>query len=469
MSGRPFDRLKCAHFPHLMQDSFFELTIILVLVLIQGAFSLAEIAIVSSRKSRLQHWANEGSVRAAKALELANNPRRFLATVQVGMTLVSTLAGAYGGATLAAKVSEFLGTISWVAAYRDGLGLGIVVLGMTYLQIMLGELAPKALALSDSEQMAMRVAVPLHWLSRVSAPVVVVLDRTTGLLLKILGSKASVESSVTHEEIGVMVAQGARDGVFAESQQDMMESVIEMHERRISTLMTPRPDIVWLEVDDDRNRLAEILAEHPHSRLPVCKGGLDKILGVVHMKDLLSDFMSGKPLDFEGRAQKPLTIPETISVIKALESIRASSSHMAFVIDEYGSLQGIVTLKDILESIVGDLPNQGDDEPEMVEREDGSWLMDGTTGIDDIKELLRVEKLEGEEENAFQTLGGFIMLRLGRIPQTGDHFHSNGFRYEVVDMDRNRVDKVLVSEEVPPEAVATTLLPISPENDSEKG
>lgn len=449
-----------------MGDAGWEIFFIIVLVLANGVFALAEIAVVSARKTRLQQWANEGDIKAAKALELASQPKRFLATIQVGITLVGTLAGAYGGAQLAERLALTLPVLPYFDHYREGIALALVVLAVTYLQVVLGELAPKAIALAHGEKLARQVAMPMAWLSRMGGPVVAFLEGSTNVLLRITGTKHVEDAPVTGEEIGVMVAQGTEAGVFEESQQDMVESVIEMHERRISTLMTPRPDIVWLDVNDKRDRLAELLNEHPHSRFPLCRGSLDEIVGVVKMKDLLADFLAGKEMDMLARAQKPLTLPETVSVTKALESIRASATHLAFVINEYGSLQGIVTLKDILESIVGDLPSQDEqDNPEMVEREDGSWLMDGTTGIDDVKEQLQIARLEGEEEDAYQTLGGFIMTRLGRIPRTGDHFHSGGFRYEVVDMDGNRVDKVLVQREHPPEAAATTLLPVTAKDD----
>lgn len=449
-----------------MGDAGWEIFFIIVLVLANGVFALAEIAVVSARKTRLQQWANEGDIKAAKALELASQPKRFLATIQVGITLVGTLAGAYGGAQLAERLAQTMPVLPYLDHYREGIALAIVVLAVTYLQVVLGELAPKAIALAHGEKLARQVAMPMAWLSRMGGPVVAFLEGSTNVLLRITGTKHVEDSPVTGEEIGVMVAQGTEAGVFEESQQDMVESVIEMHERRISTLMTPRPDIVWLDVNDNRDRLAALLDEHPHSRFPLCRGSLDEVVGVVKMKDLLADFLAGKEMDLLSRAQKPLTLPETVSVTKALESIRASATHLAFVINEYGSLQGIVTLKDILESIVGDLPSQDEqDNPEMVEREDGSWLMDGTTGIDDVKEQLQIARLEGEEEDAYQTLGGFIMTRLGRIPRTGDHFHSGGFRYEVVDMDGNRVDKVLVQREHPPEAAATTLLPIASRDD----
>lgn len=449
-----------------MGDAGWEIFFIFVLVLANGVFALAEIAVVSARKTRLQQWANEGDIKAAKALELASQPKRFLATIQVGITLVGTLAGAYGGAQLAERLALTLPVLPYFDHYREGIALALVVLAVTYLQVVLGELAPKAIALAHGEKLARQVAMPMAWLSRVGGPIVAFLEGSTNVLLRLTGTKHVEDAPVTGEEIGVMVAQGTEAGVFEESQQDMVESVIEMHERRISTLMTPRPDIVWLDVNDKRDRLAELLNEHPHSRFPLCRGSLDEIVGVVKMKDLLADFLAGKEMDMLARAQKPLTLPETVSVTKALESIRASATHLAFVINEYGSLQGIVTLKDILESIVGDLPSQDEqDNPEMVEREDGSWLMDGTTGIDDVKEQLQIARLEGEEEDAYQTLGGFIMTRLGRIPRTSDHFHSGGFRYEVVDMDGNRVDKVLVQREHPPEAAATTLLPVTAKDD----
>jgi len=435
-----------------MQDFYLEIVILVLLVLANGVFSMAEIAIVSSRKTRLQQLANEGKPKAAMALMLANQPKHFLATVQVGITLVGTLAGAYGGAKLTDRLAEVLVGIPVSDSTRMTLALVIVVVSVTYLQVVLGELAPKALALSNPERIAMRVAIPMHWLSRAAAPVVAFLGFSTDLLMRLTGTKPNAEPVMTSEEIGVMIAQGAEAGVFELGQQDMVESIIEMHERRISTLMTPRPDIVWLNVEDTADRLAEVLRENPHSRFPVCRGSLDEVLGVANMKDLLSDFLEGKPLDIGSRARKPLTIPETISITKALESMRSSTTHMAFVIDEYGSLQGLVTLKDILESIVGDLPSfDEDDDPEMVQREDGSWLVDGTTGIDDIKDLLQIGELRDEDEGAYQTMGGFVMTQLGRIPRAGDHFHADGFRYEVLDMDGHRVDKVLVNRESPPE------------------
>ncbi len=427
-----------------------EILIIFALVLSKGVFAMSEIAIVSARKARLQQWANEGNHRAEGALELANNPNRFLATVQVCITLLDVAASAYGGATIAEKLSARLEYVPLVHEYRGGIALIIVVAFITYINVILGELVPKALALHNAERVASVVAWPMNLVSRVFSPFVTFLGASTEAVLRIMGSKPSSEPPVTGDEINVMIAQGTEAGVFKESQQDMVESVIELHEKRISSIMTPRPEIGWLDIDGSPEELRERILNTPHSRFPVCRGSLDEVLGIAHTKDMLMDCLQGRPIDLSAHIRKPLTIPETIPVLKSLESFKESGIHVALIIDEYGSLQGLVTMNDILESIVGDIPTHEEQQsPEAVRREDGSWLVDGMQAVDDFKELVGVDELPGEDEETYQTLGGFVMTQLGRIPKAGDTFIQDLVRYEVVDMDGNRVDKVLVKREEP--------------------
>lgn len=420
--------------------------ILLLLILGNGVFAMAEIALVSSRKGRLQKWADSGDGKARKALELIRSPGRFLATVQVGITLVGTLAGVYSGVALADRLAIALEKFPTIAPYSHTASLILVVLVVTYFQVVLGELLPKALALRHAETLARFAAQPMGLLSRAASPIVAILNASTEGLLRILGSKSSQDSSITEEEISGMLAQGTKSGVFAESQQDMMESVIEMGERRITSIMTARPDIVWLDVEATLNDVGAALSTAPHSWFPVFSGGFDDALGVVHSKAILAKLLAGEPVDLRQLTRPIPIIPDSIAVLKALETFRASGDTLAFVSDEYGSILGLVTLDDVLRNILGDLASPDSGEADSVKRADGSWLIDGIKPVEEVKDLLQLSSLPGEEENAYQTLGGFVMARLGRIPRVGDTFEAESRRYEVVDMDGHRVDKVLITE-----------------------
>ncbi len=435
-----------------MSSVGFEILVIFVLVCGNGLFAMAEIAVVSARKARLQQWANEGNHRAQNALDLANSPNRFLATIQVVITLITLLTGAYGGSTIAEKISFQLEGLPWISQYRERIGLSIVVVGVGFLQVIFGELVPKTVALNHAERIAALVAWPMQIISRIAYPMVSFLGIVTDTILRLVGSKPSSEPPVTGDEINVMIAQGTEAGVFEESQQDMVESVIELNERRINTIMTPRPEIAWLDAEAPFEENKEKILGSSYSRFPLCKGSLDEILGIVHTKDMLADCISGRAIDLQKHARKALTIPETIPVLKSLESFKESRIHIALVIDEYGSLQGLVTLNDILESIVGDIAShdQKEEKPGAVRREDGSWLVDGMQPVEDFKDLMDIGHMPEEGTDTYQTLGGFVMMQLGRIPKPGDHFKTDDVRYEVMDMDGNRVDKVLVKREPPP-------------------
>jgi putative hemolysin len=424
----------------------FEVLFILLLLAANGVLAMSELAIVSSRKARLQRMAAAGDARARAALELANSPNNFLSTIQIGITLVGILAGAFGGATIAEQLGVQIARVPALAEYGETVGLGIVVLAITYLSLVVGELVPKRLALNNPERVARAVARPMVLLSRVASPFVHVLSISTSAVLHILRLKASNEPPVTEEEIKVLIEQGAQAGVILEAEQEMVESVFKLADRRVGALMTPRTDIAWLNVNDPPEKLYAQISASPYSRFPVCLGALDKVIGVVKAKDLLARCASGEPLDLRAVMRRPLFVPDSRSALQVLEAFKGGRTHLALLVDEYGAVEGLVTTNDVLEAIVGDIaPSgaQGDDG--AVRRDDGSWLLDGSLPVEEFKEIFPVGKLPGEERSSYHTLAGFVMSYLGRIPGVADHFEWQGLRFEVVDMDGKRIDKVLVA------------------------
>ncbi|MGP1382531.1 MAG: hemolysin family protein [Thainema sp.] len=423
-----------------------EILVILLLVMANGLFAMSEMAIVSARKTRLQQLANQGDLRAQAALDLANSPNRFLSTVQIGITLVGILAGAFGGATLSTSLSELFSQIPALAPFSATLSLLAVVLLITYLSLVVGELIPKRLALNAPEKIASAIAIPMQLLSAIASPAVRLLSASTELGLKLFGvGPTETEPLVTEDEIKVLLEQGREAGMFEAAEQDMVERIFRLDDQPISALMTPRPDIVWLNLNSsaDENRLK--ITQSDHSRFPVCQNTLDNVLGVVHITDLLARSMSGEPMDLTSALRQPLFVPETTRALRIMEMFKQSDTHIAIAVDEYGVIQGIVTLNDILEAIIGDLPSVGQsDDTSAVQREDGSWLLDGMVSIEKFKDLFQLSRLPGEEMGNYQTLGGFVITHLGRIPVAADHFEWGGLRFEVMDMDGNRVDKMLV-------------------------
>ncbi|HHX65631.1 MAG TPA: HlyC/CorC family transporter [Chloroflexi bacterium] len=425
-----------------------EVIIILLLILANGVLAMAELAIVSARRVRLQQRAAEGDQGAAIALDLAGTPNRFLSTIQIGITLIGILAGAFGGATLSRTLTGYLRAIDWLAPYADSLSLVLVVLLITFLTLVLGELVPKRLALNNPEQVARAIARPMRFLSVIAAPIVQLLSFSTEAVLRVLGVQTPVELPVTEEEIRALIDQGTAAGIFHKAEQNMVERVLLLDDRRISALMTPRIDVIWLDLDDPPEELRRKVADSPFSRFPVARGDLDNVLGQVQAKDMLLQSMRGEPFNLEALLRPPLFVPEVMPSLKVLELFKVSSTQIALVVDEYGSVQGIVTLTDILEAIVGDIPMPGEpEEPQAVQRDDGTWLIDGMLPIDDLKELLDIEMLPEEDLGLYQTLAGFVTMQLEHIPSVADGFEWRGMRFEVVDMDGARVDKVLV---VPP-------------------
>jgi putative hemolysin len=430
-----------------MPASAINLLIVLLLIFSSAIFVMSEMAIVSARKVRLQQLANQGNRGAIAALKLANNPGSFLAAVQVGITLITLMSGSFGEKVFTDIFGEMLGSLAVLRPYAKSVAPGLSILLLTYLTLIVGELVPKRLALNSPEGIAQIVAPPMRLLSRAASPVVHLLTTSTEIVIKLLGMRPSDEPQVTEEEIRVMIEQGTEAGMFEQAEEDIMKRVFQLGDRRVSSIMTPRPEIIWLDLDDSDEENRQVLHEESHARFPICRDGLDTILGITQVYDLLRDSMAGQPLDLTGKMQPPLFVPESTRALKVLEQFKQTGQQMAFVVDEYGVIQGLVTLTDILQALVGDLPSAGEvAEPQSVQREDGSWLLDGMLPIYQFKELLDIEQeLPGEQRGSYQTLGGFVVMHLGKIPAAADHFIWGPYRFEVMDMDGNRVDKVLVA------------------------
>jgi putative hemolysin len=407
---------------------------------------MAELAVVAARKPRLQQLADEGQHSAQTALDLAAEPGQFLSTVQIGITLVGILAGAFGSATLAQQLAEQLARVPLLAAYAGPLAVGIVVVLVTYLSLVLGELAPKQLALHNPEGVAVRVAGPMQRLSRWTAPLVQVLNVSTEAILRVLRVRATPQPAVTEEEVRIMLEQGAELGVFLPLEEELVGQVFRLADRRVDALLTPRTEIVWLDIHDPIEVTIQKVVSSGRSRLPVAEEQLDRLLGIVLAKDLLSQCLAGETIDLRAILRPALFVPETTPALTVVERFKETHSKLAIVIDEYGGVEGMVTVDDILAALVGDIPEPGDlGEAEAVQREDGSWLLDGMFAIDDFQELFEIRQLPLATEGYYQTVGGFVMASLGHVPHAGDRFEWEGLRIEVLDMDGRRVDKVLVT------------------------
>ncbi|MFN4290834.1 MAG: hemolysin family protein [Permianibacter sp.] len=425
-----------------------DLLIILFLIVLNGVFAMSEIAVVSSRKVRLQQRAEAGSHGAAAALKLANEPGHFLSTIQVGITTIGIFSGAFGEATLAAPLETWLLQFPLVADYARPVAVVLVVMLITYLSVVLGELVPKRLALHNPEGLATIFARPLNALGRITSPLVALFSKSSELLLRLLGSKPDRDAPVTDEEIKVLMQQGTEAGVFESSEGQLVANVLRMDDLNLSQIMTPRIDVSVIDVADSPEQIRDQILACNYSRLVVCRDGLDQVIGVVYAKDLLNQLLSGKTLDVQADMRTPLYVPETVAPMQLMSLFKRHRETFALVVDEYGDVQGVVTLADIMEAIVGDLPSEdATEEADIVRREDGSLLVDGLLAIDKLKDVLGLSELPDEESGDYHTVSGFVMTVLGRLPKTADHFDWQGHRFEVVDMDRNRVDKLLV---VPP-------------------
>jgi putative hemolysin len=432
-----------------MSNILSEILIILFLILANSLFALSEMAVVSARKTRLQQRADEGDHKAKAALALSNEPNRFLSTVQIGITLIGILTGAFGGATLAEQIGLALSGIAWLAPYSDAIGVGLVVLVITYLSLVFGELIPKRIALNNAETIAVRVAAPMSALARAASPLVWLLSFSTEAALRLMGAKPSREPAVTEEEVKLMIYEGAQVGIFEEAEQEIVERVFRLGDRRASSLMTYRTEMVFIDIEDTLDTNLSKITEAGHNRFPVCKGSPDTILGVVQVKDLFAQVHSGQTLDLQAAIRPAVLIPDAMSALELLEHLREKKSHLALIVDEFGGIAGMVTINDVLEAIVGDIPtiDDKDEEPDVVVRADGSFLLDGMLSTEELKDLLHLDRLQAEDEARYETLGGMVMANIGRIPKAGDMVQWGGWRFEVVDMDGYRIDKVLVSQE----------------------
>jgi putative hemolysin len=420
---------------------------IAILLLLNGVLAMAETALLSVKKTRLQSQHNKGDARAGIVLKLTENPNQFLSVIQIGITSIDLLIGALTAATLGVWINTQLDKFPALAQYSEIISLLIGVLPVTYLSLVLGELVPKRLALRDPEGVSEMVAGTMLFFSKLFSPLVKLLSFSTEAILKLLGVKASEEQPFTEEELHLLIDQGTQAGVFEESEQDMVEGIFSLGDSRVYSLMTPRTDLVWLDVTDSTEEIRQKIAECPFSRFPVRQDSLETIIGIVKSRDLLVESLSGHEIDLKTLLKPAYFIPETMFASRALELFKEKNTELLLVVDEFGGLQGLLTINDILEEIVGAMEFE---EPQATQRQDGSWLLDGMLEVDEFKELFDFQSLPHEDE--YETLSGFMMTSLGRVPQSADNFEWNGFRFEVMDMDGRRVDKVLVTTLPKPQA-----------------
>lgn len=424
-----------------------ELIIILVLILINGLFAMAEIAVLSARRAILINRA-EGDDRGAQAaLDLLEDPNRFLSTIQVGITLVGIFAGAFSSATLSEVIAAAIETaLPSLAPFAEAIGVGVVVIALTYLTLVLGELVPKRIGLSNAAGIASAIAPPMNLLSRITAPVIKLLSVSTESVVRLLGIKTDGEPEVTEEEIRILFDEGRRAGTFAAAEQTIVERVLRLDDMRVSQFMTPRLDIAWLDVGISDRENAVRIADSVHSTFPVCEGSLDQTVGFVSISRLWKQTIDNQPFNLTENMIEPLYLPGNAFALNVLDQFKQAGTNMAVVIDEFGSVEGVVTLDDMLEAIVGFIPEQQEaPEPTALRRPDGTWLVDARLPVSRLKELFDLDALPDEEEARYETVAGMVMSILGRIPSETEAFEVAGLRIEVVDMDVHRIDKVLIT------------------------
>jgi len=428
--------------------SWLVIIILVFLVVLNGLFAMAETALVSSRKARLKQRAREGSHMARAALRLVRKPTRFLATTQIGITIIGILSGAVAQDKLSHALEVWLHHFPQLARFSGTISTAILVLCLTYFSLLIGELLPKRIALMYPETIAATVAMPMGWLSMVASPLVKILNVSTDALLKLMAIRPPRESPVTPEELKVLIQEGTNAGVFEKTEQDIVSNVFRLADRRAGALMTPRKDIAWLDTNEDEEAIKAALMEHNHGFFPVGQGSLDNIVGVVSTKEILSRVLSGEPIQVYQMLHKPLIVPESISVLQLLDAFRQNPAQIAMVADEYGSILGLVSQDDVLEAVVGDLSAATGTQyqPDIQVRADGAYVISGAAPADELRERLSVEELPNE--NQYDTVAGFVMLQLQKIPIVGDRFEWLGYLFEVTEMDGKRVDEVVVSQRV---------------------
>ena len=417
------------------------ITVVMLLVLLNGLFAMAEIALVSARPARLRGLAEAGNPGAQAALELKADPSRLLSTVQIGITVIAVLSGTFGQATLGDHLQSVLESSSGlVARYAHAISMAIVVIGISYLSLIIGELVPKRIALAGPERIAAALARLMRAMARAGAPIEWFLSASSDLVLRLLPLRAEGAPPVTDEEISFMLREGAATGHIPHAETAIVEMALRLGDRRISAVMTPRTQIEWIDLDDPVDENRHKIRDSAHSRFPVVQGGTQQVIGIVRAKDLLVACLAGQPFEIRAAMRPPLYLPNTVTVLRALEVFKTSGEPMALVVDEYGDLEGLVALNDMLEALVGDI----DADRQVVRREDGTLLIDGMVGLDELKQVLGISRLPGEDAD-FHTLGGYLMARLNRVPMLADRVTADTHRFEVVEMDGRRVHRVLVT------------------------
>jgi len=431
--------------PPLAPFPWSDVAIILALIALNGVFAMSELAIVSARKPRLQAMAKTGRRGARKAIELASDPGKFLSTVQIGITLIGILAGAYSGSSLGGPVGARLALLGIPEHTADEAGFALVILLTTYASLIVGELVPKQFALRSPEPIAAIMARPMFWLSRATAPVVWVLDRSSALIFRILGMKRESESHVTAEELHLIVAEASKSGVIEESERAIISGVVRLADRPVREIMTPRTEVDWIDADSDADAIRAKLLETPHTRLPVAEASVDEIVGVVQSRDIVAAMLKGEPLDLRVLMRTARVLPDQLDAMDALDALRQAEVPMALVHDEYGHFEGLVTPADLLIAIAGEFASDADigTDPALVEREDGSLLVSGSMAADQLAERIGIDL---PEDRDYATVAGLVLAVLRHLPTVGEHFTQQGWRFEVVDMDGRKIDKLLVSE-----------------------
>jgi putative hemolysin len=440
-----------------------EIILLIALVVLNGLFAMSEIALVTARRARLAKLAEDGDGSAAVAMKLGEDPTRFLSTIQIGITSIGILNGIVGEAALAGPLALWLQTFGAEQQVSEIGATVLVVVVITYVSIVIGELVPKRIGQINPEGIARLVARPMNMLSAASRPFVHLLSSSTGIILRLLGQNDTKGPSVTEEEIHAMLVEGSAAGVIEKDEHEMVRNVFRLDDRQISSLMVPRSDIIWLDVARPIDENLLLMAESDHSRFPVCRGGLDDILGIVGAKQIFNQTLRGLPADLTQKLQAPVYVPESLTGMELLSQFRTSGTQMVFVIDEYGEVQGIITLQDLIESVTGEFKPKNKDDSWAVQREDGSWLLDGLIPLLELKDRLGMRSVPEEDKGRYHTLSGMLMLLLGRLPATGDSAAWEGWHFEVVDLDGKRIDKVLATQ-IPEAGDAAAEQPEAPGN-----
>jgi putative hemolysin len=427
-----------------------EILIIALLIILNGLFNMYEIAFVSSRKSKLEEKANKGNLSASLALKKMKKPERFLSEIQIGVTSISIITGAFGGIRIARHLTEFFYNAGFTAEYTGTVSLVIVIGVLTYFSLIIGELVPKTIALNNPEKITLTLTPFMRVVAAIVSPVAWFLSISTKFIIKFFRIKKNTDPPVTEEELKILIKQGSEHGVLEEQESEIIHDVFTFADKTAYSMMTPNKDVVWLDINDNNEEIIQTIISAPFSRFLVCNETIDKVLGIVYVKDILKQISNNQKLDIRAIMSKPFFIPETVKAIKLLEDFKKRQIKMGIVVNEYGETHGIITTQDISDNVLGDFPDKTQDhQPQLTKRDDGSLLVDGDYQFDEVMETLEIPEPDDFKEikQNISTVGGFIMYMLNKVPVVGDHIHFENYRFEVVDMDANRVDKVLVVKE----------------------